>query len=46
MQPEYVEIPIEVVELNKMVILTADIMYINEIPFVITYGKGAGLITV
>ena len=46
MQPENVEIPREVIEQNKMAKLTADIMFVNGIPFIVTYGRGIGLITV
>ena len=35
-QPEYVEIPREMTEQNKMVTLTADIMFVNEVPFIVT----------
>ena len=44
--PEYVEIPQGIIEQNKMVTLMADIIFINGIPFLITYGRGVGLITV
>ena len=30
--------------MNKFVSLTADVMYVNGLPFVITYGQGIGLI--
>ena len=38
--PKYVEI------MQEMVSLTTDIMFVNQIPFVITYGRGVGLRTV
>ena len=41
-QPEYVEILREMIEQNKVVTLTADIMVVNGIPFVVTYGRGIG----
>ena len=44
--PEYVEIPRHIMDSNKIVILTADIMFGNGIPFIITYGRGIGLIMV
>ena len=43
---EYMEIPREIIEQNKMVMLTADIMYVNQIWFIITNGRGIGWITV
>ena len=44
--PEHVEIPRETIEQNKMVTLTADIMFVNGIPFIVTYVRGMGMITV
>ena len=44
--PEYVEIPREMIEQNKMVTLTVDMIFVNGIPFIVTYGRGIGLITV
>ena len=39
-----VQIPRDVIQMNKYVTLTADVMFINNLPFVITYGRGIGLI--
>ena len=44
MQPEYMEVPRQMIEQNKMVTLSADIMFVNGIPFIVTYGRGIGLI--
>ena len=41
---DYVQIPKDVIQMNKFVTLTADLMYVNCLPFVITYGQGIGLI--
>ena len=38
------DIPRDLIEQNKMVTLMADVMFINEIPFLIMYGRGIGLI--
>ena len=45
-QLEYVQIPPELIEQNKLVTLMEDIMFMNQIPFIITYGWDVGLITV
>ena len=45
-KPEYIEIPNDIIEQNKMVTLTTDVMFLNQIPFIITYGHGVGLIMV
>ena len=42
---EYIEIPNDIIEQNKMVTLTADVMF-NQIHFIITYGCEVGLTTV
>ena len=46
MQPEYMEVPWEIFENNKLVTLTAAIIFMNQMPFIITYGKGVGLTVV
>ena len=45
-QLEYFKIQKEIMEQNKMVTLTADTMFVIDILFIITYGRGIGLITV
>ena len=42
---DYVQIPRDLVQMNKYVTLTADVMFVNNLAFVITYGWGIGLIT-
>ena len=37
------EIPKEFIDQNRMGSLTVDIMFGNQLPFVITYGRGVGL---
>ena len=34
------------IENNKMVTLTVDIMFLNQIPFIIMYGREIGLTTI
>ena len=46
MQPEYVEIPESMIENNRMVTLMVDIMFVNQIPFIIIYGNGIILTTI
>ena len=41
---DYVQILRDLIQTNKYVTLTADIMYVNNLPFVITYGRYIGLI--
>ena len=43
-QPEYVEIPREMIEQNKMATVTADVMFVNGILFIVIYRRGIGLI--
>ena len=43
---ECIEIPRDIIDQNKMVMLTADIMFVNQISFVITYRRGLGLMMV
>ena len=40
----YVQIPRDVICTNNYVTLTTDVMYVNNLPFVITYGRGIRLI--
>ena len=42
---DYIQIPRDLVQMNKYVTLTADVMFINNLAFVITYGKRISLIT-
>ena len=41
---DYVQISRDVIQTNKYVTLTADVKYVNNLPFVITYGREIGLI--
>ena len=34
---DYVQIPKDIIQMNKFVTLTADVMYVNGLPFVINY---------
>ena len=40
---DYVQILKDIIQMNKLMTLTGDIMYVNNLPFVITYGQGIGL---
>ena len=40
---DYVQRPRDLIQTNKFVTLTADVMYVNSLPFVITYWRGIGL---
>ena len=40
---DYVQIQRDLIQLNKYVMLTADVMFVNILAFVITHGKGIGL---
>ena len=42
---DYVHIPWSLVETNKYVTLTADVMFVNSLPFVVKFGQGIGLLT-
>ena len=42
----YVEIPRDFFTLPKFITLTTDVMFVNDLAFVITFGRGVGLITV
>ena len=46
MVTDYVHIPRDVIQTSKYVTLTPDVMYVNNLPFAITYGRGIGLIMV
>ena len=41
---DYVQIPRDLIQTNKYVTLTADLIYLNNFSFVITYGRGIDLI--
>ena len=41
---DYVQIPRDIIQMNKFVTLIADEIYVNSLPFVI-YEQGIGLIT-
>ena len=45
-QPKYVQVPKEIIEQSKMMMLTADIIFVNQIPFILSWGQGIGWITV
>ena len=42
---DYVQIPKEFMTTQKCVTLTVDVMFVNNLAFVITFGRGIGLIT-
>ena len=42
---DYVQIQRDMIQMNKFVTLTADVMFVNNLPLVITYGREIGLIT-
>ena len=42
---DYIKIPRDVIQTNKYISLTADVMFVNNLSFVITYGREIGLIT-
>ena len=42
---DYVQIPQNLIETNKFVTLTADVMFVNSLPFVATFGQRIGLLT-
>ena len=42
---DYVQFPKDAIQLNKYVTLTADVMFVNNLPLMITYGREIGLIT-
>ena len=41
---DYVQILRDLVQMNKYVTLTADVIFVNNLAFVIAYGQGMGLI--
>ena len=41
---DYVQIPSGVIQTNKYVTLTANVMYVNSLLFKITYGRGKDLV--
>ena len=41
---DYVQIPRDLIQWNKYVTLTADVMFVNNLAFVITNGRGIDLI--
>ncbi len=43
---EYVQIPWDFVELHKSVMLVADVMFINGLPFLVTSSRGISLVTI
>jgi len=43
---EYVKIPWDFVELHKYVMLVADIMFVNGLPFLVTSSRGISLVTI
>ena len=43
---DYVQIPRDMIQTNEYVTLTVDEMFVNKLPFVITYGRRIGLIMV
>ena len=45
-QPEYVKIPKSMIENNRRVTFTVDIMFVNQIQFIIMYGRGIILTTI
>ena len=43
--PEYTDIPRDIIEQNKLIMLMGDIMFVNGLPFLITSACQIGLIT-
>jgi hypothetical protein len=43
---EYVQIPWDFVELHKYVMLVADVMFVNGVPFLVTSSRGISLVTI
>ena len=41
---DHVQIPRNLIQTNKYVTLKADVMFVNILMFIITYGRGIGLI--
>ena len=46
MEPAYVSIPAKIVELNKHVVLVADVMFVNGLPFFITLSRKIQFVTI
>ncbi len=44
-QVEYVQIPWDFVQLHKYVMLLADVMFVNGLPFLVTSSRGLSLVT-
>ena len=42
--PEYMDIPMEIIEKNRLVTLNVGIMFVNKIAFLITHSRGISLI--
>ena len=45
MEPVYMTCPKELVDINREITLTADVMFVNQVPFLITLGWHIGLVT-
>ena len=45
-EPAYVSIPAQIVELNKHVVLVADVMFVNGLPFFITLSRKIRFMTI
>ncbi len=43
---KYVQIPRDFVQLHKYVMLVADVMFVNGLPFLVTYSQGLSLVTI
>ena len=43
---DYVQIPRDLIQINKYTTLTVDVMFINNLALMITYGQGISLIMV
>ena len=42
---DYIQIPRDLIQMNKYVMLPADVIFVNNLAFVITYWRGIGLVT-
>ena len=42
---DYIQIPRDFIQMHKFITLTANVMFVNDLTFVITFGQGIGLIT-
>ena len=45
-EPDYVSIPAEIVEINKQLVLVADVMFVNGLPFFLTMSRKIRFLTV